>query len=45
MTIYYTTKGEVEIDTQNYVENMIGGFLINIEKYQGVASPETKNLL
>ena len=45
VTLYYTTKVEVKIDMRKYVKNIIDEFTINIEKYQAVASPETKNLL
>ena len=44
MSLYYTTKVEVKIDMQKYVENMIDEFTINIEKYQAETSPETKKL-
>ena len=30
MTLYYTTKGEVKIDTRKYVKNMIDEFPKNI---------------
>ena len=42
MDLDYTTKGEVKIDTQKYVKNMIDNFPINIKKSQAVASPATK---
>ena len=45
MTLDYTTKGEVKTDMWKYVKTMIDEFTINIEKYQAVTSPETKNLL
>ena len=32
MNLYYTKKGEVKIDIQKYVKNMIDEFMINIEK-------------
>ena len=40
----YTTKGEVKLEMQKYVENMIDESLIYIKKSQVVASPETKNV-
>ena len=42
--LYYTTKGEVKIDTRKYVKNMIDELTIKIEKYQAVSSPETENI-
>ena len=32
ITLYYTTRGEVNIDMRNYVKNMIDEFTIRIEK-------------
>ena len=32
MNLYYTKKGEVKIDMQKYVKNVIDEFMINIEK-------------
>ena len=39
MILYYTTKVEVKIDMQKYVENMIDEFTINIEKIPGRNKP------
>ena len=44
MTLDYITKVEVNIDMQNYVKNVIDGFLIKIEISQEVASLATKNI-
>ena len=44
VTLYYTTRGEVNIDMRKYVINVIDGFPENIDKYQAVTSRETDKL-
>ena len=44
MTLYYTTKGEVNIYMRKYVKNIIDEFPIYTNKAQVVTSPSTENL-
>ena len=43
VTLYQTTKGELKIDMQKYLQKMIDEFPINIENSEAAAIPVTKN--